>query len=220
MDDKIKLIIDFDSTFIKLETIEILASFALNEKNHRDEIINQIKDITNRAMIGEIPFSDALDQRIKLIQPKPEHIDKTIFFLKNKITNSFNENKKFFKQHYKNCYIISGGFKEIIIPIVRDFNILEKQIFANTFLYKNKKIGIDKDNALSKNNGKNLIAKNIDGFNIIIGDGYTDYEVKKYGNAQKFIQFTENINRKSLNKKADLICDDFKIIIDYINNDI
>lgn len=220
MDRKIKLIIDFDSTFVKLETIEVLADFALHANSDKDKILNQIKDITNKAMLGKIPFSDALNQRIKLIKPRIEHINKTIFFLKKHISKSFVENIEFFRKNHENCYIISGGFKEIIIPVIEDFNIRENQIFANTFIHENNNITIDEDNPLSKNNGKNIIAKNISGYKIIIGDGYTDYEVKKYRNAEKFVQFIENINRKSLNNKADLICDDFKKIIAFINNDI
>ena len=220
MDKKIKLIIDFDSTFVKLETIEILADFALHAKSDKDKILNQIKDITNKAMLGKIPFSEALNQRIKLIKPQQEHINKTIIFLKKHISKSFEENIEFFRKNHENCYIISGGFKEIIIPVIEDFNIRENQIFANVFINKNNYITIDKNYPLSKNNGKNIIAKNISGYKIIIGDGYTDYEVKKYKNAKKFVQFVENINRKSLNNKADLICDDFKKIITFINNDI
>ena len=220
MDKKIKLIIDFDSTFVKLETIEILADFALHAKSDKDKILNQIQDITNKAMLGKIPFSEALNQRIKLIKPRQEHINKTIFFLKKHISKSFEENIEFFRKNHENCYIISGGFKEIIIPVIEDFNIRENQIFANIFIHKNNDITIDKNYPLSKNNGKNIIAKNISGYKIIIGDGYTDYEVKKYRNAKKFVQFVENINRKSLNNKADLVCDDFKKIITFINNDI
>lgn len=220
MDTKIKLIIDFDSTFVKLETLEILADFALHAKSDKDKILNQIKDITNKAMLGEIPFSEALNQRIKLIKPRLEHINKTIIFLKKHISKSFEENIEFFRKNHENCYIISGGFKEIIIPVIEDFNIKNNKIFANTFIRKNNNITIDRNNPLSKNNGKNIIAKNIPGYKIIIGDGYTDYEVKKYRNAKKFIQFVENINRKSLNNKADLVCDDFKKIITFINNDI
>ena len=220
MDRKIKLIIDFDSTFVKLETIEILADFALHAKSDKDKILNQIQDITNKAMLGKIPFSEALNQRIKLIKPQQEHINKTIIFLKKHISKSFEENIEFFRKNYGNCYIISGGFKEIIMPVIAGFNIKENQIFANTFIHENNNITIDEDNPLSKNNGKNIIAKNISGYKIVIGDGYTDYEVKKYQNAKKFVQFIENINRKSLNNKADLICDDFKKIIAFINNDI
>ena len=220
MNNKINLIIDFDSTFIKVETIEILADFSLSNQNNKIQILNQIKEITNKAMKGDIPFSEALDKRIQLISPTSDNINKTIKFLKSQISNSFLENKKFFKLHNENCFIVSGGFKEIIIPLVTEFNILEKHIYANTFIYNNNNIYIDKNNPLSQNNGKNLIVKNISGNNIIIGDGYTDYEVKKDGNAKKFIQFTENINRKSLNNKADFIANDFKQIISYIKNDI
>tara|TARA_Y100000389_G_scaffold57462_1_gene53470 strand:+ start:2833 stop:3495 length:663 start_codon:yes stop_codon:yes gene_type:complete len=220
MDKKIKLIIDFDSTFVKLETIEILADFALHTKNDKDKILNQIKDITNKAMIGKIPFSRALNQRIKLINPRQEHINKTIIFLKKNISKSFEKNIEFFRKNHENCYIISGGFKEIIMPVIEDFNIKENQIFANTFIHKNNNITINENNPLSKDNGKNIIAKNISGYKIIVGDGYTDYEVKKYKNAKKFVQFVENINRISLNDKADLVCDDFKKIITFINNDI
>ena len=220
MDKKIKLIIDFDSTFVKLETIEILADFALYAKSDKDKILNQIKDITNKAMIGKIPFSRALNQRIKLINPRQEHINKTIIFLKKHISKSFEKNIEFFRKNHENCYIISGGFKEIIMPVIEDFNIKENQIFANTFIHKNNNITINENNPLSKDNGKNIIAKNISGYKIIVGDGYTDYEVKKYKNAKKFVQFVENINRISLNNKADLVCDDFKKIITFINNDI
>ena len=220
MDKKIKLIIDFDSTFVKLETIEILADFALHTKNDKDKILNQIKDITNKAMIGKIPFSRALNQRIKLINPRQEHINKTIIFLKKHISKSFEKNIEFFRKNHENCYIISGGFKEIIMPVIEDFDIKENQIFANTFIHKNNNITINENNPLSKDNGKNIIAKNISGYKIIVGDGYTDYEVKKYKNAKKFVQFVENINRISLNNKADLVCDDFKKIITFINNDI
>ena len=51
---------------------------------------------------------------------------------------------------------------------------------------------------------------------IIIGDGYTDYELKKYKEAKYFIQFIENINRKSLNSKADFIASNFDEIIEFI----
>ncbi len=218
MNDKINLIIDFDSTFIKLETIEVLADFSLHNKRNKRFILNEIKTITNKAMKGEIPFSKALAKRIKLINPKKEHINNTIEFLKSNISNSFVKNKDFFNTNNKNCYIVSGGFKEIIVPLVKEFKISKKNIFANTFIYNNNNIYIDENNPLFQNNGKNLIVKNILGTNIIIGDGYTDYEVKKYGNAKKFIQFIENVNRKSLNNKADFISNDFKKIISYINN--
>jgi len=62
-----KLIFDFDSTILKIETIEVLADFALENNKKKDLILNQIKSITNQAMEGEIDFPIALDKRISLL---------------------------------------------------------------------------------------------------------------------------------------------------------
>ena len=56
----------------------------------------------------------------------------------------------------------------------------------------------------------------LDGTIIVIGDGYTDYEIKKHGFASKFIQYTENINRKELNINADFISKDLHEALLYI----
>ena len=145
-----------------------------------------------------------------------------LFSVFSAITTSFLNNKQFFKNNYKNCYIISGGFKEIIYPIVKPFKISENNIFANEFIFdeENNIISVNKKNPLSSDKGKVEIAKQIKGKNIIIGDGYTDYEVKKYNAAKLFIQFSGNLNRKSLNSVADYIATDFDDIINYINNTI
>ncbi len=79
-------------------------------------------------------------------------------------------------------------------------------------------ISINANNPLSKDLGKVTIAKNIIGNNIIIGDGYTDYEVKKHNQAQYFIQFSENINRQNINNHAQLIANDFDSIISFIED--
>jgi len=218
MDKKFNLIFDFDSTFIKLETIEVLANFSLEKNPNRISIAKQVKKMTALAMTGKLLFSSALLQRISLLELNEKHIYKTIEFLKTQISTSIKNSLSFFKKNRKNCYIVSGGFKEIIIPIVRDFNFIEDNIYANSFIYDNDSISVNINNPLSKDNGKVLVAKNIKGNNIIIGDGYTDYEVKKYGQANIFIQYIENINRKELNNKADFISSDFKKIIKFISD--
>jgi len=224
-----KLIIDFDSTFVKVETLDILADICLN--NNTNEI-SKIKRITNMAMDGKIPFDKALKKRIKILKANKRHIDKTLTFIKNNISESFKKNKRFFKENSNDCFIVSGGFKEIISPIVKPYGFKSENIFGNDFIYKNNGdiLTVNIDNPLSKELGKIKIAEQINQnvtlsdrhkTSIILGDGYTDYEVKKYGEANYFIQFVENINRKSLNSMADLIADDFDDVIKFIkkNND-
>ena len=97
-----------------------------------------------------------------------------------------------------------------------------ENIFANNFIYDNDDniISVDDNNPLSRDKGKIEIAKNILGQNIIIGDGYTDYEIKKFGYAEKFIQFSENINRPILNSIADYTAYSFNDVRKYIENNL
>jgi D-3-phosphoglycerate dehydrogenase len=67
--------------------------------------------------------------------------------------------------------------------------------------------GFDKENPLSQNNGKveQLKRLNLPGDVYVIGDGYTDYEIKHAGLANKFFAFTENVEREKVLTKADHI---------------
>jgi len=214
----INLLIDFDSTFIQVETIEILADIALSRSANKLNILNQIKDLTHLAMNGEISFQNALKKRIQLINANSNHINKTIELIRGKITPSIENNREFFIKNSSNCYIVSGGFNEIISPLVKPYGFKVKNIFANSFILNSdgEIISIDDNNPLSQDKGKAKIAQNIKGTNIVIGDGYTDYEVKKLNHAKLFIQFIENINRKGLNNKADKIVNNFGQIINYL----
>ena len=94
---------------------------------------------------------------------------------------------------------------------------------AKSLMSKNTKIiGVDNNNLLSKKKGKvSVLKKHINLNNktsIVLGDGYTDYELKKYNEAKYFIQFIENINRKSLNKHADIIVENFNEVITFLES--
>lgn len=217
--EKKNLIFDFDSTLLKVETIEILAEITLRDNKNKNIILGEIKNITNLAMSGKMLFSKALKKRISLLDIQSRHIDETINFLKNELSNSFYETIEKFEMYSDNIFIVSGGFKEIICPILKPYGFNEKNIFANTFLTSKQGIlTVDETNALSKNKGKVSIVDNISGYNIIIGDGYTDYELKKFGSAKEFVLFAENIYRKELKNKANYVAKNFNDVFEYINN--
>ena len=209
------IILDFDSTFIKIESLDELIITFIRD---RDSLI-KIQNLTKMGMNGEISFQKSLTERIKFLNTNKNDLDIVIDVLNQNITDSFQKNKKFIQQNNEKIFIVSGGFFELIYPIVSKFGIKKKNIFANKFIYdKNDKIvGVDKNNPLSKNNGKVKIIKslNLDGNVIVIGDGYTDYEIKKYGYANKFYLFIENIKRKKILDKGDFL---LKSLDDFINN--
>tara|TARA_B100001093_G_scaffold142112_1_gene134643 strand:+ start:153 stop:800 length:648 start_codon:yes stop_codon:yes gene_type:complete len=203
-------IIDFDSTFIKVESLDELLE--ISEPGNKLKIDN-VKNITNEGMEGKISFSESLSRRIKLLEATKDNIDKTVQKLRDKVSDSFVNNIDFLKENKDNIYIVSSGFHEIIDPIVLEYGIIKKNIYANSFIFDKtqKIIGYDENNPLSTSKGKVKILKmlGLKGITHIIGDGFTDFEIKKEGYADYFYLFTENIKRKSLIKNADFLLKSF-----------
>lgn len=202
-------VIDFDSTFTKVEAFDVLADISLKDHPDREERKKQIIRITNQGMDGSISFRESLEQRLNLLAPYRQHIAPLITLLRGNVSESFKRNKEFFQKYADNIYIISNGFKEFIEPIVTEFGIKPENILANEFRFdsEGKVIGFDRENPLSANGGKveQLKKLNLSGDIYVIGDGYTDYEIKHAGLANKFYAFTENVSRENVKNKADHI---------------
>jgi D-3-phosphoglycerate dehydrogenase len=200
-------VIDFDSTFTKVEAFDVLADISLNDHPEREERKKQIIEITNRGMDGSISFRESLEKRLNLLAPGRQHLPALINKLKGSVSESFKRNKEFFQKYSDNIFIISNGFKEFIEPIVTEFGIKPENILANEFRFDNegRVVGFDEENPLSANGGKvtQLKKLNLPGDVYVIGDGYTDYEIKHAGLANKFFAFTENVERENVKSKAD-----------------
>jgi len=212
------LIIDFDSTFITVETLDELAQISIGEDH---DSVQLIKQITNKAMAGDIDFREALAKRIDILSPTKQHIDELIIEIaSNKISPSFTMNKEFINTYKENIYIVSGGFREVINPIVSLFGISEEHIFANSFIYDNENVvGYDQDEVMSTKPGKIDAVRGLSlaGRVVAIGDGYTDYQIKEEGEASDFIAYTESVIRDSVIAKADYIASSFDDVISYIS---
>jgi membrane carboxypeptidase/penicillin-binding protein PbpC len=174
-------IIDFDSTFIKIEALDALSFVALKNNPKKDEIVAKISDITKLGMEGAISFPVSLSRRLALFKANKTHIESLIKVLKKNISPSIARNKTFFKKNADSIYIISGGFKEYITPLVKPFGISEKHILANSFTFDKKGdiSGYDEKNLLSQKNGK---AKQVKKLQDIISDEIGKLEDYNVGN--------------------------------------
>ena len=213
-------IIDFDSTFTQVEALDELARISLKNHPDREKIYQQIEDLTNASMEGRLSFSQSLENRVKLLQANREHLKLLISHLKKKVSTSFSRNTIFFKNHQDEVLIVSGGFKEFIIPVVTEYHIKKENIYANTFVFDDEGniIGYDRENPLSQEGGKVKLLEELklEGDIYGIGDGYSDFQLKESGMIKKFFAFTENIERKSVAEKADHITPSFDEFL-YIN---
>jgi D-3-phosphoglycerate dehydrogenase len=215
-----KFVIDFDSTFTQVEALDILGEISLNDDPEKERKLQAIKDITDQGMEGTLTFRESLVKRVEILNANKSQIAELVTVLKEKVSNSFQRNKEFLRENAEDIYIISNGFKDFVVPIVTAYGIKEENVFANELKYgeDGKIIGFNENNPLSKNNGKPETIKNLrlEGDIYVIGDGYTDYEIKASGVANKFYAFTENINRPTVSSKADHIAPSLDEIL-YIN---
>src|SRR5690606_40651258 len=121
-----------------------------------EEIFEQIEAYTNLAMEGKLSFGESLAARVRLLDANQDHLKQLITRLKKKVSKSFSRNAAFFKKHADEVLIVSGGFKEFIIPVVSQYHIKKENIYANTFVTTDdgKIIDYDHDNPLSEEGGK------------------------------------------------------------------
>jgi D-3-phosphoglycerate dehydrogenase len=200
-------IIDFDNTFTSVEGLDELAAIALANKPEAEEVLAKIQSLTERGMNGSLSFSESLKERLSLLNANRTHLEQLIALLHSKVSKSFQRNKIFLKEHAADIYIVSSGFKEFIIPVVTGMGVRADHVYANDFVFDEEGniIGYNEENVLATDGGKQKLLKqlNLQGDIYAIGDGYTDYELKAAGIANRFYAFTENVARPKVVDLAD-----------------
>ncbi|KYG77028.1 D-3-phosphoglycerate dehydrogenase [Roseivirga ehrenbergii] len=216
-EEKQYFVIDFDSTFTQVEALDILGEISLSNHPERNARLQKIKDITDLGMAGEMSLRESLIARIQLLNGNKAHLPELISRLSKLVSKSIERNSVFFNEHPENTFIISNGFKEFIVPVVTKFGIKADHVFANDMVFDEDGniIDLNRNNVLSINGGKvkQIEALKLKGQINMIGDGYTDYEVRKAGMANNFYAYTENVEREPVKKHADHIAPSFDEIL-------
>lgn len=214
-------IIDFDSTFVTKESLEEMANLVLQKNPKKKNIMEELVRITQQSMAGNLDYGESLTQKLALFQAAKIHIEKTISLLKKHITPSIKRNKEFFATYADSIYIISGGFREIIIPIVTEYGIDPSHVLANTFTIDSQGniTGIDHSNPSSHHGGKARIVRNLKlkGDVYVLGDGYNDYLIKKDLPHTTFFLLTENVRREKVVPLADHVISSFDEFLFHLN---
>lgn len=206
-------IIDFDSTLVTVETLDELARITLASHPDRTAIQEELQAITKKGMAGEISFDESLQRRLRLFAAQRQHVAKLTSELFDHISPSALKNIAWFKQNRRHIYVISGGFEDYIKPVAERLNIDASHIFANRFIYDEREnvVGYDTQSLLSRPAGKVLQLKQLSLGRpiVVIGDGYTDFEMIKHGQADEFWAYTETAARPAVITHADRVVRSF-----------
>ena len=189
-----------DSTIIKEES--------LDEIGEQAGIGIEIKNITKKAMRGELDFKDALIKRIKLLNNYPLE---NIFKLNAKIRVNEGAKELVRKMKRNSCItvLISGGFSPSVSYIAKKIGF--DYYHCNNFLYKknNGRIllnGCIHNPILDKNSKLDITKSYLKKFNlklndvISVGDGANDVNLIKYSGIGVSYK-----GKKILTKKADAV---------------
>tara|TARA_R110002051_G_scaffold225659_2_gene288584 strand:- start:4643 stop:6535 length:1893 start_codon:yes stop_codon:yes gene_type:complete len=200
-------VFDFDSTLVAFETLEALADQVLGRAPDRDRIIADIARLTDQAMAGEIAFGEALRARLALLPLTRDDVTALADRAVEAMTPSVRRNLAFFRDNAERIVILSGGFRDIIAPVAEALGVSASRVLANDLVYDaaGRVTGVDGDNPLAGPDGKvrALQALKLTGPVVMVGDGWTDAEVKLGGLADRFYAFTEVARRDRVVAAAD-----------------
>ncbi len=209
-------VVDFDSTFTTVEALDILGEIALPQGAEGDAVRAEIALLTNQAMNGEIGFGEALRRRIELLGLRREHLDILVARLRDLVSPSIRRNRAFFERHAGRVILVTGGFHEYVDPIAAEHGVPAQHVLANRLIFDGDRVvGVDETNPLSQDGGKITAVRGLDlqGEVVVVGDGWTDYEIRQAGAADRFYAFVENASRAKVTAAADHVAASFDEVL-------
>ncbi|KAL1489653.1 hypothetical protein ABEB36_013597 [Hypothenemus hampei] len=206
---------DVDSTVIREEGIDELAKFCGKG--------SEVAELTKSAMGGAMTFQESLKLRLSIIQPSITQVKHFISASPPTLTPGIKNFVELLHSRHIPVYLISGGFRSIIIPIADQLKISHDHIYANRlkFYFTGEYAGFDTEQPTSQSGGKGVVIKQLKekrGYKnlILIGDGVTDLEASPPADA--FIGYGGNVIRPIVKSKAKWFVTDFNEIINVITS--
>ena len=211
------VIFDFDSTLLQGELLEVIASLALAHRHDREEVLSQLREITNLGMEGRISFGESLSRRLKLLNFSEAVLQEATAVATGLLNPQYLGLIPQLRD--KRVYVVSGGYKNVLDTMAEALSVDRSHIFAIELFFKDGQFShYDSDSLLVCPMGKAMVANSIPskGRTLMVGDGMTDYEVKQFGGAHYFAAYTGVAQRDAVCAKADFVLSDLGDLFQHI----
>ncbi|KAE9556346.1 hypothetical protein FO519_000386 [Halicephalobus sp. NKZ332] len=210
---------DVDSTVCRDEAIDELAAFLGKGE--------EVSACTNLAMNGSMSFRQALKMRLDIMKPSEEQMNAYAVSHPIQLTPGIVDLVATLHSRKTDVYLVSGGFRALILPIAKVLGIPPSRVYANELIfdYDGNYIGFDHNELTSDSGSKEIgkagvcgLLKKLHGYSnlIMVGDGATDAEACPP--ADGFIGFGGNQVRESVRQKAEWYVYDFETLISEFQN--
>jgi HAD superfamily phosphoserine phosphatase-like hydrolase len=204
-------VFDMDSTLIRGESLEDLVRCSLSEAadpKSLQALTEELERITRAGMNGEIDFDESLARRIALAPIRRKHVDQIVEKMLGEMTEGMAEWIDDLQRHGHDTWIVSGGLREMILPLARVLGIREERFFGNEAIWTNGILSGLQPSPLRKNTGKSTLLSSLKNAGkirtpiVMIGDGMGDLHVYLSGVADDFYGFGEHAVRPAVQEKA------------------
>jgi D-3-phosphoglycerate dehydrogenase len=149
-------VIDFDSTFVDRESVNLLLELAIKGHPRRADMANKLKILADLCMKSEVGFQEYFRMRIEIVKQalKEEHLLQVAEILKDKVSPDIIKLLDLVKKLGKKVIVISNSFKLIMKNLMEQYGI--EIYFANKHIADKHGfiVGFDESNPLANDNGK------------------------------------------------------------------
>ncbi|KAI7839328.1 hypothetical protein COHA_006919 [Chlorella ohadii] len=202
---------DVDCTVANNDQLDLLAEWM--------GVGQQVAALTNSAMDGSMSLEDALERRLEIINCTPADIQA---FLRahpaeSRLVPGAKELIEQLQSRGVAVYLISGGFRELCLPIARALGVPPAHLFANRMNWQvddetgmpTKLVGFDLREPTGHQGGKPRAIAALRALYpyetvVMVGDGITDLEaVQESGGADMFVGFGGIVERPVVKASAD-----------------
>ena len=200
--------IDFDSTLVTVEGLDVLATVIGSSRppDERDDLESRVRDLTQRAMAGDVSFQEALATRLGWLRPRKADIDRARTIVSAALEPTALDTVSALGAAGLEVHVLSGGVRDLVLPASLAAGIEAGRVHCNDLRFVDDEApGVDIANPLAHDDGKAAVVRSLAKPEeaVIVGDGATDLEVRDRGAARWFVAHVGIANRPAIAAHAD-----------------
>jgi phosphoserine phosphatase len=203
------IVLDVDSTLCGVEGIDWLA------QRRGAEVSKRVRELTDRAMNGEIPLESVYGERLAVIKPTRSDIDDLAQIYRRTIAEDAADFIAQWTKRGLRVVLVSGGIREAIAPLAREIGV---PVYAVSLRFDEKGDYVEYDRAspLATQQGKLDMVRSLALPRPIlaVGDGSTDVAMKQ--EADRFVAYTGFARREQVVAAADSLAGSFSELARFV----
>ena len=204
------VVLAVDSTLCGVEGIDWLA------QRRGGDVARRVRELTDRAMNGEIPLDSVYGERLAIIRPTQGDVDALAQVYRRTVADGAADAIRSWKRAGVRVVLVSGGIRQAIAPLARELGV---PLHAVELRFDDAGNYLDYDHAspLTTQDGKLRVvsALALPRPILAVGDGSTDVSMKEA--VDRFVAYTGFVRRESVVSAADAVASSYAELVTIVN---